>query len=415
MKGWKLGVLLAGIAVAVIALAVHAIVRKVRRDKARTRVLDACDITGKTDTIFVTLVSYRDPAGAGATLHSLFSNAHCPLRVYVGLCEFYDGGGGGDDASAAVRAYEEAVKASTAPFCLKDHVRVLRVPYAESLGGFAAREQLERFLFRDEKFVLSLDAPAVLAPNWDAYLIDTLQSLRSRHGDKVVLTTQPKAVARAALLAPASGVGLGGGCRVSTDAPGTFVAVDAKTAHVVPVPRASGFALKRRPEDPVPATAWSPSLSFSLGRRVKDVPYPLGVVFCESMHDFVMDTALTQAGYALFHPPGEVAASAYGATRPRRDGEARSREAQCAVSLARAAYGRPAAAAVLKRMGVVFTSPGDPATLQISARGRMGLTPQPKPEEIDAKLGSRTAYISLLSRAELQQQHQQQRRRQDVT
>lgn len=386
----------------------NVVVRHVRTKREKRRIMDVCgDNANNNNSIFVTLVSYRDAVGAARTIDSLFSMAHCPLRVYVGLCEFHD------DLHSVVAMYKDVCASNGSAFALADHIRVLRVPYGESKGAFTAREHVERYLYRSEAYVLSLDSPARLAKGWDKYLIDTLAAAAlGGAGKRVVLSTQPEALSSNPN-APAP----------SLDQPGTFLATMAAT----PVPRFAGYKLKKVPLDAVvPAVAWSAALAFSTGARIAEVPYPKDVTCCEDVEDFFMTLALRQQGYRLFHPAAQVAMAARrSALPPRGDGspgfglnaeagmmeadthadadlpannsagERLEQELQCRFRLMRAASAWPVFRATVQSMGVT----ADMA--QVTARGRMGLTQSPATEELEAKLGSTGEYLSLLSRIDL--------------
>lgn len=373
MKGWKLGLLIAVTLAIVIAFIVHAVVVRIKRRKEKKRIMNACDLGGKSDSIFVTLVSFRNAKSAGETIHNIFKDAHCPLRVYIGLCEFYDP----EDAKKAIEVYEELVKTSTTPFCLKDHIRVIRVPYHESKGGFAARDHLERFLYRSEHFVLSLDCPARIAKDWDKELIEMLEKCPGRRS---ILTTMPETRSGQDQPKPAE--------------PGTFLAVHKFSQPPYPVPRMAGFAMKKRVHDVVPSVGWSSSFAFSRGERIDEVPYPRNIEFAENMHDFIMSARLFARGWQFFHPPGQMAFAGYAPTRRHRLEEDRIGEGLSKAKLFRDTSQLPKLDELLKRMGVTDST--------ISARGRMGLTSAAVDGlELDAKLGSRGNYLSLLSRLEL--------------
>ncbi len=368
-----LGLLIAG----------HVLYRHFRGKREKKRIMEACGgAADAANSIFVTLVSYQDPVGAARTMDSLFTNAHCPLRVYVGLCEFYD-----DDATTttASAAYKDVCTQNASAFTLTDHIRVLRVPSHESKGAFTAREHIERYLFRSEAYVLSLGCPARVAKGWDKYLIDTLAGAALAEGgdpgSRVVLSSRPEALPRNPN-APGP----------SLEQPGTFLAATSAT----PVPQFAGFKLRKVSLDAVvPAIAWSAALSFSTGKRVTDVPYPRDVVFCEDAQDFVMTLALKQHGYRLFHPAAQVALCAWGSAQPELQALDLEQDQQCRQRLLRAASTLPVYRATVKAMGVA----ADMA--QVTARGRMGLTPTPGSEELEAKLGSTGEYLSLLSRIDL--------------
>jgi hypothetical protein len=400
----------------VVGLVVQAVSRQVARRRERRRVVAACDVDTAANSIFVTLVASGPSGAADAadTNASAFANATCPLRVFVGVCEFYNGAEG--DAPTAVALYDARARApltSSTPFRLGDHVRTLRIPAAEARGAFAARSQLERFLYRNEAYVLSVACPARFARGWDAALIAALAALPA----------SGTAVLTAPLLPP-------DGATTTTTAatspsihnPGTFTATDdppprsALGVHRLPHSRGAPMRSLAAPSGAgagagaafdvasVPATAWAADLSFSRGARVERVPYPrdgIAGVHADSLEDLYMTTALLSAGWTLWHPAVQVAARVApveeAVTEPL---DVQQGPAEWAATVAattalvgaiRRMVGFPA---VMNRMGV-------DADGSVSARGRMGLTPTASPDEKDAKVGSTDAYLSVLSRMEL--------------
>lgn len=321
------------------------------RRENKKRAMSACAEKRHT-TIFVMLVSYKDAVGAANTLLSLFGAADCPLRVYVGLYEFYE------DAALtpAVDVYESLVASAPAvAFSMQDQIRVLRAPASEFKSGMLAREHLQRYLYRGEQYVLTLGQPCSLARNWDTYLLSSWTRLGNA---QAVLTTLPER----------------GSGTPSTNAAGTFVAMGSFSG-AYPTMVSYRFKQKRIPDVPVPALAWAAGLSFHKGR----FPFPPAktITYLSDVEDFMQTVYLLENGWRLYHPAKQVAIAYMAQQRDTKPSPE---------------YAVPAK--VFHRFGVR-------AGKTVTARARVGLTAAPNKEsEINAKLGSMGEYLSMLSRLE---------------
>jgi hypothetical protein len=347
-----------------------------KKRKEKRRVQTACASSDAAQTTFVALVSLANPRGAAATLLSIFERAHCPLRIYVGVIEIY----GPADGASVLEEYESGVRFSRAPFCLKDHVRVIKIPLSEHRGIVSAYEQAERYLYKDEAFVCTMQPHTELAPQWEQHCIRALKQQAALNGSTVVVDNT---VLSTVLAAAGSG-------QPAATAPGTYCGFGARG-------RLAAYRMRKLLDavPTVPAVAWSSSFSFAPGRRVGAVPYdvlpdaePAGLD--ASGHDMYMSLKLATRGWVVVHPAFSVgvvhrqAAKAVGS-------------ATWYSALLRAAGSTAAAEEPFYRPGVVP---------RITARAQLGLSPHPNPDEINVKLGSMGELYSMLSRIELRQQQQ---------
>lgn len=360
-------------------LGILALVRYLRLQAARARnravATAACGASAAARVpIFVCLVAVG-PAQAEAALRtmvSLFAGAACPLRVYIGVAEYTDGAG--TTAGAAPNLGERflaASKRTPLPFALGDHVRVLRAPLAEFQGVNVAREQVQRFLYHAEKYVLVLAAGALVVSQWDV----TLPAALAHAAAGLTVPDQPlkRRVALTARLPPPTTPGtMGTYLGVHTARP-TFVSFSLRAP-------ASGEA-----PPSVPALAWSGQLSFSEG------PLPLAggaSLACASDDDAVMTGRLWNLGWALAHPSGRAA------TLSAADAALLESSPGCSPDF------RPElqlAPSVLHALGIGPTG-------SVTHRGRLGLVPGPNTAaELALKVGSTGDVLSMLSRIELQQ------------
>jgi hypothetical protein len=373
-------ILLLAVAALGVAAAVTAVVRSVRtaakRRSNQARATAACGAAACNRLpIFVMLVAKGTLQTKLAldTLLRVFSSALCPLRVYVGIAEYSDA------ARVPKNLAERFVagsKHAAVPFELGDHVRIVRAPEHEFPGLLTAREQLQRYLYHAEKYVLVLTPGVHLVHNWDSVLVQALGA----HGARTVVTCHPAE-------GPAPDV-------ASPPAMGTFIAVAS------PRPEFASYAMKQPPAqgqlpDTVPALGWSGHLSFSEG------PLPLvgavrGVLHAgdgdgdgdadnDADGDVLLTARLLQLQWTLMHPTTRVATRAFASCR--RSG-AGSKSAAPPLALA---------PAVLEYLGVHATGP---QTQQVTNRGRLGLVPAhlTTAAEVAVKVGSTSDVLSMLCR-----------------
>jgi hypothetical protein len=117
------------------------------------------------EKIFVQIASYRD-SECFFTVENIFKTAKYPERIFVGICNQID--------------IEEDKEIAFANYSKKENVREIIVPVEQVKGGVWARAQAQS-LWRDEEYVLQLDAHMRFLENWDEYLIETLKKCPSKN------------------------------------------------------------------------------------------------------------------------------------------------------------------------------------------------------------------------------------------
>lgn len=367
MKVWLLATVLVVAAAAVLFFAnvVHA---RYQRSRMRRDILRACESNNK-ETTFVMFVCVKNAFGGARTLRNLFQQAACPLRVFVGVYEVYDPA----SLHSVAGIYEQMLQRDNFPFQLvHDHVRVIRVPAAEYRGVFAARQQILHFLYRNETYIMSTICPAVFRARWDSAAAEMLAA----QPRVTILTTKPGRVCAANTL--------------PSTAPATFVATtDAFDDGRAPKMRS--YAMKTT-DVAVPATAWSADFSFCCNKDVQFSSLFPSLFFWDSYQDWVITFRLLAAHVHITHP--HVAFSV--ATGCAYD--AVTDEPSTAVLqtwLTKMSQNTALWQRIHKMHGI------SPGSSNISARGRLGLTPNADAREINAKVGSATEYASLLARVNL--------------
>lgn len=128
-----------------------------------------------TDTIFVSVATYRDTI-CPKTLESMFTNAHRPMNVFVGICQQNDKGD--------VDCIEEGLK--NHPEFL-NNVRILRLYHYQAKGPTYARF-LCSTLYNNEDYFLQIDSHCLFVKNWDLILIKMIQDLKKHGVPKPVLS-----------------------------------------------------------------------------------------------------------------------------------------------------------------------------------------------------------------------------------
>ena len=151
-----------------LALVVALVVVVSARAAPASRVLDAA-----TATIFVTVPSYRDQK-CRKTLHSMFTNARYPGRVYAGVYE--------QNADGAERCL---VEERFAP-----NMRTVSVHASAATGPCTARYECARLL-RAEDVYLQVDSHTEFARDWDVIAVQMLLDEPSAREGRSVLSTYP--------------------------------------------------------------------------------------------------------------------------------------------------------------------------------------------------------------------------------
>ena len=378
LSKWKLCLVALLVLAFGVSLAVSRGVTRFKRERNKRRTLAACET--KQETIFVMLVAYKDAGSAAQTLFSLFSKADCPLRVYIGLYEFFDE----ENPISVMTVFESMVKMSAAvAFSMQDHVRILRAPASEFKNAAIAREQLQRFLYRSETFTLCLGrlGCVMMSETWDTHLVAVHATVKDKNGAGTVITTVLETGKHEpSILNNGTFVGMGDFC-------GAF-------------PKLLAYRMKRGvlSNIPVPALAWSASLSFTKGT----LPYPSSkdIDFSVDAEDIIMTFRILERGATIWHPTKEIACNIATALPPQGGGVLLAvTHAETPTPLSRV----PFADRLFATLGV------DVFRRAVTARGRLGLLPPPnKQNEIDAKIGTAGDFLSLLSRLEVKALQQQQ-------
>ena len=145
-----------------------------------------CAEEGGDAALFVMIHAHRDPLAA-KTVFSLFENAVCPFRVFVGVYE--ESYPRDPDVWSMYDALwpRSALRRSHA-----QNLRVLSYPADGSAGILNAYVQIMNSLWRGERFVVAVQCGADVVPQWDKKVVRALSRAANGPGaERVVLTHVP--------------------------------------------------------------------------------------------------------------------------------------------------------------------------------------------------------------------------------
>ena len=398
MKLWVVVTLVCVVVVVILVAIVRGLVLT-RRKKAIEQAMDGA--TPPSDTIYVSIINDVEDTDAGAgTVLSLFKDAEAPLRVHVNVYDVVDTEAGRiATPSPFLLAVRARAKAAGFPIAkVEPNLRVLQVPGTLYRGRLPAREQLERYTFKDETYMMTIEPGATMVRKWDAALVNAYAAASAgpdgpdgpnRPGPTPSSYSSP-------ILTTKLEVSADDAPTPSPDSPGTFVGFSAQAkfpalvAYKLREPQAADKGSSKGPppftqnpnptktSPPIPALAWCSSLTFTTGRRHKAFTIP---PIPDAEEDSVMWTVLVRNGWTRWVHPARTVAVVKAEIR--------------AGSTAGVDTLMVPEAAALKVLGL------HEGSLQPSTRARVGLSASPTLPEIVAKLGSMDEYASLLSRVEL--------------
>lgn len=175
-------------------------------------------------TIFVAVVSLDDVEAAGKCVASLFTQAACPARVRVGVMLHSDRQDGDQDVTTQSMLECVAQGAELNPAWLRVH----QAPLAAANGPMASLAQCIDRLWKDERFVVTLDARARAEGQWDDVVLAELAVARRISDDATLTAPLDPGQGRGSFLVAAEGPAADGGVRTH--------AVAYAGRHAVPVP-----------------------------------------------------------------------------------------------------------------------------------------------------------------------------------
>lgn len=221
----------------------------------------------KTDKIFISIASYRDPQLV-PTLRDCIANAKNPENLVFSIC------------------WQRDDTESLEEFAKDPRVKVIDIPYQDSRGTCWARSEIQKN-YNGEKYYLQLDSHHRFVKDWDVKCIDMVKQLQKKGHKKPLLT----------------------GYISSFDPdndPQARIHIPWKMDFDRFIPEGAVFFLPASIDDfkertePVPSRFVSAHFIFTLGKWVKEVPYDPYYYF----HGEEINLAVRSYtwGYDLFHP-----------------------------------------------------------------------------------------------------------------
>jgi len=242
-------------------------------------------------TIFVSLPNLND-SEIGATLHSIFNNAYCPRRVFVGVFQNLTA-----DESNHCSSYKHMLGSADHSFW--DNIRVMTDPIDEAEGIDYARSMIEQYLYRDEKYILMIDSHTVLKQNWDLLCIQQLERC-SYMSKNPILTYIPEYV---------DSINKNSTIK-RDDLKTTFMKLDKSIKADNNIPKIISSPNQGAIVKPLTSLFWSSKFSFSLASIIRNVPHgdtELYLLSPTGGSDLLYGARLWTNGYDFFTPTIPIA------------------------------------------------------------------------------------------------------------
>jgi hypothetical protein len=242
-------------------LFVMKIKRKIESQVTIIRNNGRCRGVPTDETIFVAITSTRSEMERTVRcVGELFDACACPKRVVVGICQT-----GMDDVrkhggwkpSRFMERYRRVHRKHGDAF--DNNIRVINEPVNETKGFSNAMNLIQTYLYRGERFFMTLDNSLSLIKDWDTVIVEDLKRclLRSR---KPIITQ-----------APTWSRSRGAGWRATPPSNPTFLRATGWTEWGTPVIEEEVY--KNPPVRPFRSLFYTSAFSFASGNVVKDVTF----------------------------------------------------------------------------------------------------------------------------------------------
>lgn len=256
-----------------------------KKQKRRQEIDERCNISSNQETIFVSIASYRDPE-CSRTLFDLFEKAHCPFRIFVGVCQQNLASVDQD----ALQGYRSLVT-NDGIGDFSAQIRMLSIDADEAKGPMYARHLIETKLYRGEQFYLVTDSHMLFTPDWDKNLLSEWWQCRGR-SSKPILTCYPEDFQPMHRTIPPYRY---------DQAVGSYLRF--KRFHPQnQMIEIEGPAFARQPTAPVLGMFWGGCMSFGPGSMIEEVPFDFHCPFVFIGEEISMAVRLWTNGYDFYHP-----------------------------------------------------------------------------------------------------------------
>ena len=267
---------------------------------------DARSVPVASDSIFVSIIAYRDPELIH-TLRSMFSRAALPHRVVAGVVWQ------GDDADPTDARVLQDLDALASSLPAGACLRQLRLSHLEARGPCFARALAQERLFADESFYLQIDSHMRFAKDWDRMLIEQWTQCGD---DKAVLTTYPPPYQRDSATEDNTGAAAAASAQIAAASSSAASAVSSSfsesdpptvlcASHFHPsdgMLRICGRLLAASPAAPLRSSFYAAGFAFSPGSSIRAAPYDRHLQNLFFGEESSMACRLYTAGYSFFTP-----------------------------------------------------------------------------------------------------------------
>ena len=287
------------IAVLCAACVMWSFYKQKRLERRRRQIDQQCAQIPESESIFVSIASYRDPQCA-YTLFDLFDKAACPFRITVGVCQ--------QNYTAVDQDAGEKYKSMARDSGVHDfshHIRIMRMSAEQAQGPMYARHLIEKHLYRGEKYYLIVDSHMLFTPNWDVECVKMYNQCLV-WSPKPILTMYPedfKPYNRTWTMSNYE------------NEPGSYLRFK-KFNEKTNVVEIEGPRFKRKPSAPQLALFWAGCFSFGSASQIKEVPYDGFGSFVFLGEEISMAARLWTSGYDLYHPQKMVVYHMWKRNRP---------------------------------------------------------------------------------------------------
>lgn len=352
------------------------------------KVRSTCSSISPSETIFVSIASYRDPE-CPETLYDCFEKSGCPRRIVVGLCQQNSA-----SDQDSVRMYRALCHKRGTPD-YSSRIRVFRMDASEAKGPMYARAMIDLRLVGHEKYYMVIDSHTAFEPDWDCTLIRYIESTR-QISKKPVLTMYP------------DDYHSNRGPRTKT--PASYLRVK-RLNPTTQLPEIESAPLHRIQHQCIPSLFWAACFSFADNTMPREVPFDSSLPYVFQGEEITMAMRLYTHGYDMYVPPYMVVRHKWARTRPTfweqfdantpTHAQRRQIEAQSYTDLVRRVRDRSICDQGCTRTleqyeqfcGVHFLEKGG-----ILPRAWLGVTEHPTLEEIQCKFKSQSQYQTELGR-----------------
>lgn len=235
--------------------------------------------SSRLPTIFVSIPSYRD-IECQKTVADCFEKANHPERIFVGVFQQND--------PIEDKTFD-CMNSATAKKH-QENIRVLRVSADQAAGPVFARATIEKNLFRDEDYVLCIDAHTLFSPHWDDEIIRQLNMCQST---KPVLTAYPEEFDRRTRVLP----------------PASLTPSFLKFRDFHPklgFPQFDRVRFASFPSRPLPSLYWAAGFSFARSEIVHEVPFDPNLKYMFLGEEISMAARLYTHGWDTFSPISNI-------------------------------------------------------------------------------------------------------------